>query len=59
MQLAMLLLLVFLLTGYSFACGFELGHRWRIDAITPRNIINPGFRLIDKNPHRPIRRSSR
>lgn len=59
MQLALTLLVVFLLAGYSFAFGFETGNRMKIDCITPRNIINPRFRLIYKNPRKPHRKLSR
>ena len=55
MLLATTLIFVFLLAGYSFACGFEIGNRMKIDCITPRNIVNPRFRLVYKNPRRQSR----
>ncbi len=59
MHLAMTLLVVFLLVLYSFAIGYEVGNRIKIDSITPRNTINPRFRLIYKNPRSPDRRATR
>lgn len=50
MQLAMLLLIVFLLTGYAFACGWEIATRMFRAALTPCRIIEPGFRVIWHNP---------
>jgi len=55
MQLAMTLVVVFMLILYAFATGFEVGIRTRIDQRTPRNIINPRFRLIYKNPRKQSR----
>ena len=50
MLLATTLLFVFLLAGYSFALGYEVGNRMKIEGKTPLNIIKPRFRVIYRNP---------
>ena len=50
MHLAMTLIIVFLLAGYSFAFGYEVGSRVKTRSITPRSITNPGFRVVYRNP---------